>query len=135
MKTQTILLLASLVSTSAFVVVPSTSRTCTRLFDTIVSPFDNNDGGDQPVATAEEPTESVDVEGPLELTWDNVELVLDKMRPFLIQDGGNVIISEIDGPVVKLELQVRNMLCYVENYGKSRREKMETYTFFTYYPL
>jgi Fe-S cluster biogenesis protein NfuA len=105
MKTQTILLLASLVSTSAFVVVPSTSRTSTRLFDTIVSPFDNNDGGDQPVATAEEPTESVDVEGPLELTWDNVELVLDKMRPFLIQDGGNVIISEIDGPVVKLELQ------------------------------
>jgi Fe-S cluster biogenesis protein NfuA len=30
---------------------------------------------------------------------------LDEMRGFLIQDGGNVIISEIDGPVVRLELQ------------------------------
>ncbi|OEU14754.1 NifU-domain-containing protein, partial [Fragilariopsis cylindrus CCMP1102] len=39
------------------------------------------------------------------LTWDNVEAVLDEMRHFLIQDGGNVIISEIDGPVVRLELQ------------------------------
>jgi len=27
------------------------------------------------------------------------------MRPFLIQDGGNVAIQEIDGPVVRLELQ------------------------------
>ena len=26
-------------------------------------------------------------------------------RPYLISDGGNVVISEIDGPVVKLELQ------------------------------
>lgn len=34
-----------------------------------------------------------------------MEAVLDEMRPYLIQDGGNVIISDIDGPVVKLELQ------------------------------
>ena len=34
-------------------------------------------------------------------------MVLDEMRPFLIQDGGNVAIKEIDGPVVRLELQVR----------------------------
>jgi len=27
------------------------------------------------------------------------------MRPYLIQDGGNVAIQEIDGPVVRLELQ------------------------------
>merc|ERR1712032_1177923 len=27
------------------------------------------------------------------------------MRPYLLQDGGNVAISEIDGPVVRLELQ------------------------------
>ena len=33
-------------------------------------------------------------------------MVLDEMRPFLIQDGGNVAVSEIDGPVVRLELQV-----------------------------
>jgi Fe-S cluster biogenesis protein NfuA len=43
--------------------------------------------------------------GPLDLTWENVELVLDDMRPYLIQDGGNVAITEIDGPVVRLELQ------------------------------
>lgn len=104
MKTQTILSLAYLVSTSAFMVVPqSRSSTSTRLFDTIVSPFDNTDDGDQPVATAD--PDEAEEEGPLELTWDNVEMVLDKMRPYLIQDGGNVIISEIDGPVVRLELQ------------------------------
>ena len=43
--------------------------------------------------------------GPLDLTWENVELVLDDMRPYLIQDGGNVAITDIDGPVVRLELQ------------------------------
>ena len=41
----------------------------------------------------------------LDLTYENVELVLDGMRHFLIQDGGNVIIDEIDGPIVKLQLQ------------------------------
>lgn len=32
-------------------------------------------------------------------------MVLEEMRPYLLQDGGNVAISEIDGPVVRLELQ------------------------------
>jgi hypothetical protein len=64
----------------------------------IVSPFDESNTNSAPTATSD---------GPLELTWDNVEKVLDEMRPFLIQDGGNVAIKEIDGPVVKLELQVR----------------------------
>jgi len=32
-------------------------------------------------------------------------MVLEEMRPYLIQDGGNVAIAEIDGPVVRLELQ------------------------------
>ena len=41
----------------------------------------------------------------LELTTENVESVLDEMRPYLISDGGNVKLSEIDGPVVKLELE------------------------------
>merc|ERR1712025_1384927 len=41
----------------------------------------------------------------MELTWENVEIVLDSMRHFLIQDGGNVKIADIDGPVVKLELE------------------------------
>jgi lysyl-tRNA synthetase class 2 len=111
MKTQTILALASLVSATAFVVVPqSTSSTSTRLFDTIVSPFDSTDDGDQPVATYSPTDPAKSEKGLLDLTEENVELVLDEMRPYLIQDGGNVIISEIDGPVVKLELQVRNIL-------------------------
>lgn len=78
---------------------------------TIVSPFDNADGtsadssststtttaGYNPLPTNDE---------PLELTWENVDMVLEEMRPYLLQDGGNVAISEIDGPVVRLELQV-----------------------------
>jgi len=41
----------------------------------------------------------------LALTRDNVETVLDEMRPYLISDGGNVELVEIDGAVVKLRLQ------------------------------
>ncbi len=41
----------------------------------------------------------------MELTIENVETVLDEMRPYLISDGGNVEIVELDGPVVKLRLQ------------------------------
>ncbi|GFH45568.1 hypothetical protein CTEN210_02042 [Chaetoceros tenuissimus] len=59
--------------------------------DEIVSPFENGGGSGS--------------DEILELTWDNVEKVLDDMRPFLIQDGGNVSIAEIDGPVVRLQLE------------------------------
>lgn len=41
----------------------------------------------------------------LELTSGNVEKVLDELRPYLMSDGGNVELIEIDGPVVKLRLQ------------------------------
>jgi Fe-S cluster biogenesis protein NfuA len=41
----------------------------------------------------------------LTLTLENVETVLDEMRPYLISDGGNVEIVELDGPIVKLRLQ------------------------------
>lgn len=41
----------------------------------------------------------------MELTEDNVELVLDDVRPYLMADGGNVELVELDGPVVKLRLQ------------------------------
>ena len=41
----------------------------------------------------------------LALTPENVETVLDEMRPYLIADGGNVELVDIDGPVVKLRLQ------------------------------
>ena len=44
-------------------------------------------------------------EQDLELTPENVELVLDELRPYLIADGGNVELVELDGPVVKLRLQ------------------------------
>lgn len=39
------------------------------------------------------------------LTSENVEQVLDEMRPYLMADGGNVELVEIDGPIVRLRLQ------------------------------
>ena len=41
----------------------------------------------------------------LALTTENVEKVLDELRPFLMADGGNVEIAELDGPIVKVRLQ------------------------------
>lgn len=41
----------------------------------------------------------------MELTVDNVEQVLDELRPYLMSDGGNVELVELDGPIVKLRLQ------------------------------
>ena len=39
------------------------------------------------------------------LTLENVEKVLDQLRPFLMADGGNVEVVELDGPIVKVRLQ------------------------------
>ena len=39
------------------------------------------------------------------LTQENVETVLDELRPFLKADGGDVEVVEIDGPIVKVRLQ------------------------------
>ena len=39
------------------------------------------------------------------LTRDNVEQVLDEMRPYLMADGGNVELVDIDNSIVKLRLQ------------------------------
>ncbi|MEB3117824.1 MAG: NifU family protein [Limnothrix sp.] len=41
----------------------------------------------------------------LPLTVENVETTLNELRPYLMADGGNVQLVEIDGPVVKLRLQ------------------------------
>lgn len=41
----------------------------------------------------------------MELTTDNVEKVLDDLRPYLMSDGGNVELVDIEGPIVKLRLQ------------------------------
>ena len=39
------------------------------------------------------------------LTLENVEKVLYELRPFLMADGGNVEVVELDGPIVKVRLQ------------------------------
>ncbi|NJN23512.1 MAG: NifU family protein [Acaryochloridaceae cyanobacterium RL_2_7] len=41
----------------------------------------------------------------LELNPQNVETVLDELRPYLMADGGNVELVDIEGPVVQLRLQ------------------------------
>jgi Fe-S cluster biogenesis protein NfuA len=41
----------------------------------------------------------------LALTPENVEEVLDELRPYLMADGGNVEVVELDGPIVRLRLQ------------------------------
>ncbi|MBK4731354.1 NifU family protein [Oxynema sp. CENA135] len=41
----------------------------------------------------------------LALTPENVETVLDELRPYLMADGGNVELVELEGPIVKLRLQ------------------------------
>jgi Fe-S cluster biogenesis protein NfuA len=45
------------------------------------------------------------ISDPRALTVENVERVLDELRPYLMADGGNVEIVEIDGPTVKVRLQ------------------------------
>jgi hypothetical protein len=115
---QVLKLLAALIflfSTNAFAPLSPLRPIVTFLRDggdAIVSPFDTNAGrGDTESTTTAtyNPAENSEAsDGPMELTWENVEKVLDELRPFLIQDGGNVAITEIDGPVVKLELQVRS---------------------------
>jgi Fe-S cluster biogenesis protein NfuA len=41
----------------------------------------------------------------LDLTSENIEIVLDELRPYLLADGGNVELVEVEGPVVRLRLQ------------------------------
>eukprot|EP00954_Amorphochlora_amoebiformis_P018148 1324011-Amorphochlora_amoeboformis.AAC.2 len=41
----------------------------------------------------------------LDLTPENVEIVLDEVRPYLQADGGSVDFVEIEGPLVKLRLK------------------------------
>lgn len=79
--------------------IVTTPESNTRLAE-VISPFGPGEVNGT-TTTQEKPA----LEGPLELTWENVEAVLDEMRHFLIADGGNVAIQEIDGPVVRLELQ------------------------------
>lgn len=41
----------------------------------------------------------------LPLTAENVEYVLNEVRPYLMADGGDVALHDIDGNVVRLKLQ------------------------------
>ena len=43
--------------------------------------------------------------GTVAVAHENVEKVLDELRPFLMADGGNVEVVELDGPIVKVRLQ------------------------------
>jgi len=79
-----------------------------RIFDpkmqsqdtTIQSPFDVVDE-----AQASQIAADISSGAPLPLTEESVEAVLDGMRPYLIADGGNVALLDIDGGTVYLELQ------------------------------
>lgn len=55
--------------------------------------------------TATAGTSAEAISDPRALTVENVERVLDELRPYLMADGGNVEIVEIDGPTVKVRLQ------------------------------
>ncbi|MCO5588775.1 hypothetical protein L7F22_042734 [Adiantum nelumboides] len=57
--------------------------------------------GPEAIASPEAST----MDGSLALTEENVDMVLDEVRPYLMSDGGNVELCEIDGLVVKLKLQ------------------------------
>mmetsp|Transcript_36106 Transcript_36106/g.71430 ORF Transcript_36106/g.71430 Transcript_36106/m.71430 type:complete len:341 (+) Transcript_36106:59-1081(+) len=41
----------------------------------------------------------------LPLTLENVELVLDELRPYLQKDGGDCEVTELEGPILRLEMQ------------------------------
>mmetsp|Transcript_8519 Transcript_8519/g.27913 ORF Transcript_8519/g.27913 Transcript_8519/m.27913 type:complete len:231 (+) Transcript_8519:126-818(+) len=64
----------------------------------ISSPFEN-------FALDDEEDDELDPDVELPLTLENVERVLDELRPYLMSDGGNVRVAAIDGPVVRLELE------------------------------
>lgn len=81
-------------------ITPSSSIPSFVLFDQIVSPFDESSQGSTTTTKSTGGDDEI-----LDLTYENVEKVLDTMRDYLIQDGGNVAVADIDGPIVKLELQ------------------------------
>eukprot|EP01024_Parvocaulis_polyphysoides_P030834 TRINITY_DN28031_c0_g1_i2.p2 TRINITY_DN28031_c0_g1~~TRINITY_DN28031_c0_g1_i2.p2 ORF type:complete len:208 (-),score=28.23 TRINITY_DN28031_c0_g1_i2:1092-1715(-) len=76
---------------------PFITQTCKATFFRQQRPTRRHTNGLEVVCTA--------TTDQLELTEENVEVVLDEIRPYLMSDGGNVEFVEIDGPVVKLRLQ------------------------------
>ena len=60
---------------------------------------------DTSTAPATDASNSAEASDPRALTIENVERTLDELRPYLMADGGNVEVVEIDGPIVKVRLQ------------------------------
>ena len=60
---------------------------------------------DTPTQPQDQATAATEASDPRALTIENVERVLDEVRPYLMADGGTVEIVEIDGPIVKVRLQ------------------------------
>jgi Fe-S cluster biogenesis protein NfuA len=58
-----------------------------------------------PRMTTDSPATAAIAADPRALTLENVERTLDELRPYLMADGGNVEVVEIDGPIVKVRLQ------------------------------
>ena len=90
--------LPSTVAAAGTVAEPVMAPAWIVMEDVVVSPFDVSEG-----ATSESTDTATDE--TLELTIDNVDQVLDGMRPYLMADGGNVAVNSVDGGIVKLELQ------------------------------
>jgi len=61
----------------------------------VVSPFEGGGAGGAAAAPAEQ----------LELNVDNVEMVLEAVRPYLIADGGNISVKGLEGGVLSVELE------------------------------
>lgn len=57
----------------------------------IISPFENETSSSTPTSK-----NNIEQEGPLELNKENVDKVLDEVRPYLISDGGNVSVQNVD---------------------------------------
>lgn len=69
----------------------------------VVSPFESLAADN--IRLDDEEDDELDPDVELPLTLENVEKVLDELRPYLMSDGGNVRVAAIDGPVVRLELE------------------------------
>jgi Fe-S cluster biogenesis protein NfuA len=57
----------------------------------IISPFESDTSSSTPASN-----NNIEQEGPLELNKENVDKVLDEVRPYLISDGGNVSVHNVD---------------------------------------
>ena len=86
----------------------------------ISSPFAGDGAAERAGAGGDDSDDEDDEDRPaelergfLELTRDNVDKVLDEVRPYLIADGGNIVVADVDAEarVVTLALQGACGLC------------------------